>query len=106
MSAPFTFTRRCALFQSLTFPDCGVVFTQAAGAPQDDNYTVPGYVRVSEWQDTTYKPLDQDHSKAVVDALLAERREVETNYVAKINDIDGRVIRAMAAAPVNLESGK
>lgn len=104
MSSPFPFTRIAALFQSLTFPDSAVVFT--LGPNDNESYTVPGYVRVSDWQAVDFKPLEQDHSKAVVSALMAEKRAIEAEYLKKLDGVEGRIIRAMAVAPTNLESDK
>lgn len=104
MPAPFTFTRVAALFQSLTFPESAVVFTM--GPHDNETLSIPGYVRVSEWVAVEFKPLDQDHSKAVVDALQDQKRALEAEYVKKLDDVDGKIIRAMAFAPTSLTEGK
>lgn len=92
-----SFKRRVALFQSLKFLDVCIVFQQSKHET-DATFTAPiGYVRISEWMEAEFAPVVTDQSQAIVAALNNERRALVAESNKKLDDIDGRIILAMAA---------
>lgn len=90
------FTRRCALFENISFPGVALVYSQTHGDKDDAAGFGSNYVRVSDWVDVQFTPVQADKAQSVVQALTAQRREIEAKAAKEINEIDGRIIRAMA----------
>lgn len=99
MSAEINYTRRVALFASLTFPDLAIVFSQPAGCAPDDSYNPVGYVRASDWQDVEFAPITVA-SEQIVHALNEQRRAIVAESSKKLEQIDGQIVKAMATMPV------
>jgi len=96
VSADILFKRRVALFQSLKFIDVCIVFQQPPTETDATYRPQPGYVRISEWTDVDFAPLAID-GQEMVKALNTERRAIVAESAKKLEDIDGRIIQAMAA---------
>jgi hypothetical protein len=98
MSAPSPtfYRRRVALFESSTFPGVAIVFSQTHG--DDDNAKpLSGYMRISEWVDVDFNPSSEaDRSQLRVNALMDEKRRIQADAAKKMEDIDTRIVKAMA----------
>lgn len=93
-----TLLKRVALFKALEY-NALVVFQQHSHETDANYVNPPGYVRVSAWQDVQFVATSNEDSKAIVDSLMAKRREIEADSIRKLNKIDGLIVEAMAGTP-------
>lgn len=90
-----TFRRHAAMFESLAFPGMHILFTQVGGETDATHKAPVGYVRSSEWVWVDLPSIQVLNSDRL-EALSAERRQVEADSAKRLHEIDGRIVQAMA----------
>ena len=93
-------TKRVALFWNVEMSFEGIL-AQHEGMENDD-WTIEGYVRRSEWVDVDFKPLTRGAmAESALAAIAAKRAEVVEEFTRKLAQLDEQAANYRAiCAPV------
>jgi hypothetical protein len=64
---------------------------------EDEDYTLSGYCRVTEWLEVEFKPLPPaEILNSQVNSLQKERKDIVANFQEKLASIDDRLSQLLA----------